>query len=189
MSNVTFNFGALSPPNGWYFQMPPEAGGVLLQAATKDMLLLEVRAEHEKAGVPVPADLNSVVVRHTCEYQPDGFCGGAFESKVAKRVTLEMCYDGSRAAWERDGGSGVTEAEYIRRLNMCDACDSRRKIAGCGSCSPVVGFGRRLTRMEHSRDVWSGNWVCTRDNCAISVRCKCEADPHGCFAGEKEAHK
>ena len=186
MSGATFQFGVLSPPNGWYYQMPPEHGGALLHGATKDMLCMDIRAAYNNAGAPVPLDLTRLIIGHTCEYQPAGFCGGEYESKIAKRATLEMCYAGSREAWLRDGGNGVTEAEYVRRLGICDACATRRKLAGCGSCSPVVGFGRKLTGTRHPRDVWCGNWVCENDNCAISVRCKCEADPHGCFAIPEE---
>jgi len=41
MSGATFQFGILSPPNGWYYQMPPEHGGALLHGATKDMPAVE----------------------------------------------------------------------------------------------------------------------------------------------------
>jgi hypothetical protein len=186
MKRVTFQHGILGPPNGWHYDMPAEYGGEALECVTRDGLRQLVFEEYAKYSAQAPADLLELIIQHTCEYQPDGFCQGDVESKLAKSVTLEQCYAASQTVWMRDGGPGVSDQEYVRRLAVCDACRTRKKLNGCGSCSPIVGFGRRLTGTRHSRDVWCGNWICARDNCAISIKCKCLADSFGCFSEQSD---
>lgn len=129
-----------TPPGMWRYRVP-ETGRWIKEFYAYNDLEAEIVKHYKANSLTAPADLRQRIVEQMCEQLPPGWCkdGSGLIGFVRGLLhEFQRVLQGTSTLvdwWIKGGKQRVSDAEVIRRTEICGKCIFNQPPVGCTACN------------------------------------------------------